>query len=328
MKIPATGLSRWLRIWKTCFLRAFPDCNDGAFMLRHFLWFEIRYWLRSWMLWIFFAVIALMIFGAASTDQIQVGGALENTYRNAPFVIENYYSIIALLTLLMGTAFVNSAASRDFAFNTYQLVFTTPMHKSDYLIGRYLGSALISMIPMTGVSAGILAAKYMPWVDAERWGPVVWSAHFMGILVFALPNALFIAAIIFAIAVLTRSTVTSFIGSLILLVGYAISQSLTTKLNNETLAAMIDPFGVRTFTLATKYWTVADKNHLTMGFSGLLLWNRLLWLAVGLLIFGFAYARFTFEEKSRKQKGADEIEKVVLPAMAPAPRRAAPSFGT
>jgi hypothetical protein len=29
-------------------------------MLTHFLTFEIRYWLRSWMLWIFLLVIALL----------------------------------------------------------------------------------------------------------------------------------------------------------------------------------------------------------------------------------------------------------------------------
>jgi ABC-2 type transport system permease protein len=66
-------------------------------MLIHFFGFEVRYWLRSWMLWIFLLIVALMIFGATSTDQIQVGGALENTYRNAPFVIENYYAIMSLL---------------------------------------------------------------------------------------------------------------------------------------------------------------------------------------------------------------------------------------
>ena len=70
---------------------------------------------------------------------------------------------------------------------------------------------------MLGVSLGMLAAKYMPWVDAERWGPVRWDAHWYGILVFAIPNTFFIAAIIFTIAVLTRSTVTAFIGGLILL---------------------------------------------------------------------------------------------------------------
>ena len=115
-------------------------------------WFEIRFWLRSWMVWIFLFIIALLIFGAVSSDQIQVGGALSNTYRNAPFVIQNFYSLIGLLTLLMSTAFVNSSAIRDFKYNTYQIVFTTPLRKIDFLLGRFIGATLISVIPMLGVS--------------------------------------------------------------------------------------------------------------------------------------------------------------------------------
>ncbi len=275
-------------------------------MLFHFFSFEVRYWLRSWMLWIFFLIIALMIFGATATDHVTVGGALENTYRNAPFVIENYYSIVGLLTLLMTVAFVNSAASRDFSSNTYQLLFATPLKKFDYLTGRYLGSALIAVIPMLGVSLGILVGKWMPWVDAERWGPVNWMAHLYGILVFAIPNALFIGAVIFAIAVLTRSTVTSFLGGLVLLSGYGLGQALITDVQHETWAALLDPFALRTFALATKYMTVAEKNSMAIGYSGLLLWNRLIWLAVGAGIFAFAYSRFSFEERaSRKKKASD-----------------------
>ena len=56
-------------------------------MFLHFVSFEIRYWLRSWMLWIFLFIIALLIFGATATDQVTIGDALENTFRNAPFVI-------------------------------------------------------------------------------------------------------------------------------------------------------------------------------------------------------------------------------------------------
>ena len=55
-----------------------------------------------------------------------LAAAFSNTYHNAPFVIQNYYSFIGLLTLLMSTAFVNSAAIRDFSHNTYQIIFTTP----------------------------------------------------------------------------------------------------------------------------------------------------------------------------------------------------------
>ncbi len=271
-------------------------------MLVHFLVFEIRYWLRSWMLWIFLAIISALILGATTSDHIRVGNALENTMRNAPFVIENYYSILCLLTLLMTVTFVNSAASRDFAANTHQMVFATPLRKLDYLGGRYLGSALISVLPMLGVSVGVLLGKFAPWGDAERWGPVAWKAHLDGILWFALPNTLLVAAIIFAIAVLTRSTITSYLGGLFLLTAYGVGQALTSDLKHETLGAILDPFAIRTFALVTKYWTVAEKNSITLGAHLLLLWNRLLWLGVAGLIFGFAFVRFRFEERGSKKR--------------------------
>ena len=206
--------------------------------------FEIRFWLRSWMVWIFLFLIGLLIFGAVSSDQVQIGGALSNTYHNAPFVIQNFYSFIALLTLLMSTAFVNSAAIRDFSYNTYQIIFTTPLRRFDFLLGRFIGATLISVIPMLGVSLGILLAKYMPWVDPDRWGRVDWAAHFMGIAVFALPNAFFIAAVLFAIAVLARNEIVSFVAALILLTGYGVAGALTQDIQHEQIAALLDPFGV------------------------------------------------------------------------------------
>ena len=292
-------------------------------MFKHFFSFELKFWLRGWMVWIFFLIVGLLFFGAVSSDQITVGNTLGNTYKNAPWVIENFYAVCSILTLLMTTAFVNSAASREFACNMNQIVFATPLKKFDYLAGRFLGSALVAVIPLLGVSAGILAGKYMPWIDAERWGAVVWMAHLKAILVFAIPNTLFIAAIIFAIAVLTRSTVVSFIGGLVLLVGYGVAQALTTDLQNQKLAALIDPFGTNTFRIATKYWTVADKNTLTLGYSGLMLWNRLIWLGVGALVFAFAYWRFSFSERSTKpgKKSKEEATPALAAITIPATDR-------
>src|SRR5207245_2649722 len=110
----------------------------------------------------------------------------------------------------------------------------------------------------------------------------------------------------------TRSTVTSFIGGLVLLTAYGVSQALTTDLRHETIAALLDPFAVRTYDLVTKYWTVAEKNTLAIGYSGLLLWNRLIWMTAGAVIFVFAYSRFRFEEKTgrrskKKAVSSDEL---------------------
>ena len=63
-------------------------------MLWQIFSFEVRYWLRSWMLWIFFLLITTMIFFATATDHLTLGDALTNTYRNAPFVIQNFYSFM------------------------------------------------------------------------------------------------------------------------------------------------------------------------------------------------------------------------------------------
>jgi ABC-2 type transport system permease protein len=275
----------------------------------YFFWFEIRYWLRSVMLWVFTAIVALLTMLAMSTDQVTVGAAIGNTYRNAPFVVEQYYSIFWFITLLMVTAFVNSAAAREFASNMHQIIFTKPIKKSDFLLGRFLGSVVVSTIPMVGISIGALLAQYMPWADKDRFGPVVAAAHLQGILVFALPNTIFVAAIIFAIAALTRSTVISFLGALGMIVADVVASVLTQKLDNEKVAAMLDPFGNNAFGYVTKYWTVADKNTHVLTFVGLLLWNRVAWVGLGLLVFAFAYWRFSFSERAGragKKRAAEE----------------------
>jgi len=222
-------------------------------MLRHIFAFEIRYWFRSWMVWIFLLIIGALIFGAASTDNITLGDALSNTFRNSPYNIQNFYSFIGLFTMIMAAAFVNSAAARDFSFNTYQIIFSTPLRKSDFLLGRFFGATLVSMIPMLGVSIGIILAKYMPWIEPDRWGPVVWKAHLDGILIFALPNAFIIAAILFAVAVLARNEIVSFVASLIMLAGYIVSDILLQNVERQKLGAILDPFGIRTYAYVTRY---------------------------------------------------------------------------
>ena len=110
--------------------------------------------------------------------------SLSNIYRNAPFAIATYYGSMGVFTLLMTAIFVNSTALRDFSYNTYQLMFSTPVRRRDLLLGRFFGATLISVIPMLGVSLGILLAKYLPWVNRERWEPVNWTAHLRAILLF------------------------------------------------------------------------------------------------------------------------------------------------
>src|ERR1700674_1701234 len=284
-------------------------------MFWHIAWFEIRFWLRSWMLWNFLFVIGLLICGAVSSDEGVTGLRLSHIYLNAPFAIATYYGSMGVFTLLMTTIFVNSAALRDFSYNTNQMVFSTPVRRRDLLLGRFFGATLISVIPMLGVSLGILLAKYMPWADRERWEAVSWTAHLKGILLFALPDTFVTAAILFAVAVAWRREIASFIAVILLVAARALTLGLFQDPQREHITSLFDPFGVRTFAFVTKYWTVADKNTLSVPFSGLLLWNRLIWIAVGGAALALAYSRFSFTERRTQSKAPEPDEQ---PAIAPA----------
>ncbi len=91
-----------------------------------------------------------------------------------------------------------------------------------------------------------------------------------------------------AVAILFRSTTVSFLAGIILLVAIGVTDALTSDLKNEQIAAILDPFGSRAFALATKYWTVAERNTKSLPLTGLFLWNRLTWTSIGILIFGLA----------------------------------------
>ncbi|MBL8230034.1 MAG: hypothetical protein JNL98_16215 [Bryobacterales bacterium] len=289
-------------------------------MFFHFFRFELRFWLTSIMLYVFLVVIGLMIFGAASSDQIIVGSSLQNTYRNAPYVIQNFYAITGLLCTLMVVAFVNSAAGRDFQHNTHQILFSTPIRKRDYLLGRFWGSTIAATIPALGVSLGVIIAKWMPWIDAERWRSIDWMAHLNGVLVFALPNTIFVACLMFTVAALTRSTITSFVGGLLLLVGYSVAGILLEDMENEKIAVLLDPFGIGTFAVMTKYWTVAERNSRSVGWEGIMLWNRLLWLSVGAAVLAFGMWRFRMQEIFRKSKKQAIEEAAARPTVVALPQ--------
>lgn len=271
-------------------------------MLLNILQFEIRYWLRQPMVYVFLLINALLVFFAVSMDNVTIGTSIGNVHKNAPFVVLNLYAFMSLITLLMVTAFTQATILRDFSQKTHEIIFTTPVKKVAYLMGRFFGACIVSIIPQLGISLGILVGAMMPWLDAERVGAVYWQAHLNGLLMFGIPNTFFIAAIIFSVAALTRSTIASFIGAILLIVGYAMSSSLLSDLQNEFIGMLADPFAIGTYSTLTKYWTVSDKNAMVLAWQLPLLFNRLIWLGAGGLILIFTYFRFSFSVNKRVRK--------------------------
>ncbi len=293
-----------------------------------FFTFELRAWLRSPMPWIFLLIIALLTFGATVSDQISIGGGYGNVWKNAPFVAQNWYAVFSLLTLLLVTAFLNTAAIRDFESKTDQIVFSKPVSKAGYYFGHFAGAFLISLIPLMGISfgmwAGVVANSLFEWLPDNRFGPFELQGHIAGFLVLAAPNLFLAGCIVYAVAVNTRSTLYSFITAAALLVGYIVAGNLMENIKNEQLGALLDPFGFQAFSLETRYWTVDEKNRLAIGFAGRLLLNRVLWMGIGLSALFIGYRLFDFTEKrsarKSKKRSAPETEPYGLQSLGATPR--------
>ena len=281
-------------------------------MFKTFFLSELKYTLRQPMVYIFIFILALMEFFATISDNVQVGGAIGNVYRNSPYTLTLHISIFCIFSLLMAAAFFNNAALRDHNNEFNEILFTTPLSKPGYFFGRFFGALFISTLPLIGVFIGMLLGTYMNsifgWMDVSRFGDFYFETFLNNYLLFILPNMFLAGSIIFAMANKWKSTVISFVGGLVIIVAYIVSGSLMSDVDNETIAGLSDVFGINTYSIETKYFTPSEKNTIGPGFSGLLFWNRLIWTGVGIIILMASYFSFSFKKKNKKIKKPKEIK--------------------
>ncbi|MCP4661881.1 MAG: hypothetical protein GY856_41285 [bacterium] len=278
-------------------------------MIRAIALFELRYQLRRPLLWLMFGAFLLAGFAAGSSEDLQFGRGVGNVHINAPFVTVLWLDLMSLLGLLLTTVFVAGAALRDFECQTHELFFSRPMRRLDYFAGRFIGAFLICVTVFMGAVVGLVVGGLMPWIDPEVLGPLMVSPYVWGLLVLALPNLFFCAAVFFSLASTTRSMLATYLGVVGFFAAYVISNGLLRNLDNEYLAGLLGPFGIGGLRLATKYWTLVEHNNILPELAGVILYNRLLWLGVATAVLIFAFSRFRFTARSRsakKQTAADE----------------------
>lgn len=181
-----------------------------------FIKHEWKHWLTSPMTWIFLFINTMLVMGAVSSDSISIGGGVGSVHKNAPYVIQTYYGVMSLICLLMTTAFMNASANRDFSSGMYQFVFSSPIKKRDYYFGKFIGAASIAILPLLGVSIGALIGPLMPWAEPNRYGNIIWSGHLQGIITFGIPNTIIAAVLLYALAIIFRSNIVSFVGAMLI----------------------------------------------------------------------------------------------------------------
>ena len=254
-------------------------------MWKEFFKFDLGYQLKQPLLWIFAVILALMAFGASSSDSIQIGGAIGNINRNAPTVVAQLLTMFSLLSMLLITIFIAGAVLRDSEVGMADMLFATPMRKWDYLFGRFAAGFVACLVIFAAIALALMLGPLMPWVDPQRVGAFSLHAYAWSFGVMVIPNLLFIGALLMLLAATTRSMLLVYVGVLGFFVLWGMAGAFTRDINNEWIAVLLDPFGMRALGRMTRYFTSAEANAGLPPFAGFLLANRLLWLAITVVLF-------------------------------------------
>ena len=298
-------------------------------MLMEFFKFDLRYQLRQPLLWVTAFVLGLMAFGATTSDAVVVGGAIGNVHRNAPVVVAQLLGAFTVFSMLTVTIFIAGAVLRDAEVGISDMLFATPMRKYQYLAGRFLAGLAACLAMFVVIALGTVIGPLMPWVDAARVGPVPVDAYLWAFAWLVIPNLVFIGALLMLLAATTRSMMMVYLGVLAFFVLWGVAGVFTRDVSNEWLPVLLDPFGVRAFGRATRYFTSAESNTIVPPVAGYLLANRAVWLGVALACFAATLVLFKPQRAGtgrrwlgRKRTNAAAPEPVVpaasvLPAIAP-----------
>jgi ABC-2 type transport system permease protein len=269
---------------------------------------EVMYYLRRISTYVYFLVFVaiaglfmLVMTGAfGDVGVMSTGGKVR---ANAPLILAQLLPLMSLLGMSITAALAGNALYRDYDAGIDPLIYTAPLSRPAFLGGRFVGSVIVNALVLTGIAVGAFVATQLPWAQKELLGPTEFSAYAWPYVTHIYPNLLLTAAIFFSLVALTRQMLPNYIGGVVLLVGYLLSRSLTANLENKTLAAFIDPFGMRAAQITSEYWTIAEKNDRLLPLGGLLLGNRLAWLGVAAVVFAIGYFRFRFSHALPERKG-------------------------
>ena len=275
-----------------------------------FIKFELKYRFNRPATWIYFALMLLMSFLATSTDIVQAGGSGGKVMENAPLILAVIETFIMLFGVFIISAVMGVPVLRDFEHKTFSMIFTSPISKINYLGGKFLGSFIVTVIILSGVMWGAMIGQAFPWPwhdFTDKLNPFSFSVYWNPFAVFILPNLFIFSSIFFAGGALGKNMVVVYAQGIILFMGYLVASQFLSELDNQNTAALMDPFGMGAMSVTTQYWTVAEQNSLFFEWSGVILQNRLIWMAVGLITLLFTFWKFSFSVSGKSSKSSKKI---------------------
>ena len=262
--------------------------------------FELKRWLKTSSFYIFLSLFFFLslLFAAINFGFFENVSAVRNSnaYANSPIAINNLINGLNTFIYFLLPIIVGTSVYRDFRYNMHTILFSYPFTKWDYIGGKFLSSLFVVILITLTLILGVLTASVLPGVNPNLLTDFNVLAFAETYLVFVIPNLFFIGVIIFALVTISRNIFVGFIGVIVIFLLQIMLSSLTQDSENRYVVALFEPFGSEALDYYTKYWTISEQNENLLPLKEVVIYNRLIWISVSLVILGFLYKFFTFSQ--------------------------------
>jgi ABC-2 type transport system permease protein len=286
-----------------------------------FFTFELKFRFKSLSTYVYFFIwIAFSFLSVASENFGPIGNSNGKVLLNGPYA--NTYNDVgaAIFGIIIIAAIFGTSILRDFQRDTYQVLFTQPISKFAYLGGRWAGSFVTTVFAFSGMMLGTYLGTFAPWADHTRIGPNHFWTYLQPFLSILVVQIFFIGSIFFVVSALSRKIFIVYLQGAALFVIYLIGITVffTTRSLERFWSGIFDPIGIILMDDVTRYWTVVERNSLLVTWSpalanGVFLYNRLLWISVGVVslivlwaLFPMSVEALTGRSQSRRAAKAKE----------------------
>ncbi len=270
-------------------------------MFKEIFLFELKLWFKRPAVYIFFTIFFLFSVFAMLTVAGVIGSSDNdsNTIVNSAKAVTDFITKIntGFVGLIILITIIAPAVYKDFQYNMHPLLFTKPISKFGYMIGRFTASFFVALFVLSGSIFGhIMMCAIFGNSDTHRFGAIHLMNYIQPFVYFIIPNTLLVGAIFFSLVTFSRNMIAGYVGCIAFVIIKNIANALLSNIDNQTLAAIVEPFGTQAFRSLTRYWSPDEQNNLLIPFEGVLLYNRLLWLGISMGISALTFYRFQFSQ--------------------------------
>jgi ABC-2 type transport system permease protein len=292
---------------------------------------EIKYWFNRPALYIYTVVFFMlgMLISAASAgifDAITVTTGSSKIV-NSPMGVLAAFAAPASILIFFYPSIIGSTISRDYESEMHTILYSYPFSKFQYLAAKFLSGFFIVNLVILAIFIAVSVGFILPGTNQEIVNPFDIKSYLDAYFIVILPNLFFYSSIIFGVVTFTRNVYVGFISVIIIVIIEALLEGLFSNPDNRFIAALFDPSGLSASNYYTRYWTVSEQNELYLPFAELVIYNRLIFIALGSFvllsiykIFSFSQNAFTFSFSKKDSKRLTKsnfggITKINLPKL-------------